>query len=182
MKLVKGTKMPDFTYLSPYAEGEKSFAEFAQGKKTYVVFLRYYGCTVCRLDLHIYAQRMAEFAAKDCNLMVVLQSDPNLVKEEAPLGTFPFEVACDPSQAVYKKFDIEPAKSMLALIGGGLFKALKKMKSAKAFGFEHGEYEGNEQQLPAFFAVDGEMNVLEAHYARNLGDMPMANEVLAKYF
>ena len=35
MKLVKGTKMPDFTYLSPYAEGEKSFAEFAQGTKTY---------------------------------------------------------------------------------------------------------------------------------------------------
>ena len=180
MKLVKGTKMPDFTYLSPYAEGEKNFAEFAQGKKTYVVFLRYYGCTVCRLDLHIYAQRMAEFAAKDCNLMVVLQSDPNLVKEEAPLGTFPFEVACDPSQAVYKKFDIEPAKSMLALIGGGLFKALKKMKSAKAFGFEHGEYEGNEQQLPAMVLVDENGVVTFSHYAKNLVDMPGIDEMLAK--
>ena len=180
MKLVKGIKMPDFTYLSPYAEGPQSFETFAEGKKTYVVFLRYYGCTVCRLDLHIFAQRMAEFAAKDCKLMVVLQSDPNLVKDEAPLGTFPFEIACDPAQEVYKKFDIEPAKSMLALIGGGLFKALKKMKSAKAFGFEHGEYEGNEQQLPAMVLVDENGIIIHSHYAKNLADMPSVDEMLAK--
>ena len=107
MKLNKGVKMPDFQYLSPYAEGPQSFAEYANGKKTFVVFLRYYGCTVCRLDLHIFAQRMAEFTQKGAQLMVVLQSDPNLVKEEAPLGTFPYELACDPSQDVYKKFDID---------------------------------------------------------------------------
>ena len=33
MKLVKGIKMPDFTYLSPYAEGPQSFETFAEGKK-----------------------------------------------------------------------------------------------------------------------------------------------------
>lgn len=179
MKLVKGTKMPDFTYLSPYAEGDQSFEKFAEGKKTFVVFLRYFGCTVCRLDLHIYAQRMAEFAAKDCQLMVVLQSDPNLVKEEAPLGTFPYEIACDPSQSVYKKFDIEPAKNMASLIGGGLFKAVKKMNAAKKFGFEHGEYEGNEQQLPAMVLVDENGIVTFSHYAKNLADLPSVDEMLA---
>ena len=180
MKLVKGTKMPDFTYLSPYAEGEKIFAEFAQGKKTFVVFLRYYGCTVCRLDLHIYAQRMAEFTAKGAQLMVVLQSDPNLVKEEAPLGTFPYEIACDPTQAVYKQFEIEPAKSMLKLIGGGLVSAVKKMNAAKKFGFEHGEYEGNEQQLPAMVLVDENGTITFSHYAKNLVDLPGVDEMLAK--
>lgn len=179
MKLTKGIKMPDFTYLSPYAEGEQSFEAFANGKKTFVVFLRYYGCTVCRLDLHLYAQRMKEFADKDCQLMVVLQSDPNLVKDEAPVGTFPFEIACDPTQAVYKKFDIEPAKSMLAMIGGGLFKAVKKMKAAKAFGFEHGEYEGNEQQLPAMVLVNENGIITYSHYAKNLVDMPGIDEMLA---
>ena len=180
MKLTKGAKMPDFEYLSPYAEGTKTFSEYAQGKKTFVVFLRYYGCTVCRLDLHIFAQRMAEFTAKGAQLMVVLQSDPNLVKEEAPLGTFPYEIACDPAQAVYKKFDIEPAASMGKLIGGGLFKALKKMKAAKKFGFEHGEYEGNEQQLPAMMLVDENGIITFSHYAKNLVDMPGVDEMLAK--
>ena len=180
MKLTKGAKMPDFEYLSPYAEGTKTFSEYAQDKKTFVVFLRYYGCTVCRLDLHIFAQRMAEFTAKGAQLMVVLQSDPNLVKEEAPLGTFPYEIACDPAQAVYKKFDIEPAASMGKLIGGGLFKALKKMKAAKKFGFEHGEYEGNEQQLPAMMLVDENGIITFSHYAKNLVDMPSVDEMLAK--
>ena len=180
MKLTKGVKMPDFEYLSPYVEGTQNFATYANGKKTFVVFLRYYGCTVCRLDLHIFAQRMAEFAAKDAQLMVVLQSDPNLVKEEAPAGTFPYELACDPTQAVYKKFDIEPAASMGKLVGGGLFKALKKMKAAKKFGFEHGEYEGNEQQLPAMVLVDENGIVTFSHYAKNLVDMPSVDEMLAK--
>ena len=172
--------MPDFNYLSPYAEGEKKFSDYAQGKKTFVVFLRYYGCTVCRLDLHIYAQRMAEFTAKGAQLMVVLQSDPNLVKEEAPLGTFPYEIACDPTQAVYKQFEIEPAKSMLKLIGGGLVSAVKKMNAAKKFGFEHGEYEGNEQQLPAMVLVDENGTITFSHYAKNLVDLPGVDEMLAK--
>ena len=180
MKLTKGAKMPDFEYLSPYAEGTKTFCEFANGKKTYVVFLRYFGCTVCRLDLHLYAQRMAEFAAKDAQLMVVLQSDPNIVKAEAPQGTFPYEIACDPTQAVYKKFEIEPAASMGKMIGGGLFKALKKMKAAKQAGFEHGEYEGNEQQLPAMVLVDENGDIAFSHYAKNLVDMPSIDEMLAK--
>ncbi len=179
MKLTKGLQMPDFTYLSPYAEGEKTFADYAGGKKTFVVFLRYYGCTVCRLDLHIFAQRMKEFADRDCQLMVVLQSDPALVKDEAPLGTFPFEIACDPSQAVYRQFEIEPAKNMAALIGGGLFKAVKKMNAAKKFGFTHGEYEGNEQQLPAMVLVDENGTIAFSHYAKNMTDMPSADEMLA---
>lgn len=179
MKLTKGLQMPDFTYLSPYAEGEKTFADYAGGKKTFVVFLRYYGCTVCRLDLHIFAQRMKEFADRDCQLMVVLQSDPALVKNEAPLGTFPFEIACDPSQAVYRQFEIEPAKNMAALIGGGLFKAVKKMNAAKKFGFTHGEYEGNEQQLPAMVLVDENGTIAFSHYAKNMTDMPSADEMLA---
>ena len=179
MKLIKGAKMPDFSYLSPYAEGEQSFAEYAQGKKTFVVFLRYFGCTVCRLDLHIFAQRMKEFQAKDCQLMVVLQSDPDLVKDEAPAGTFPYEIACNPSQSVYKQFEIEPAKSMAALIGGGLFSAVKKMSVAKKFGFSHGEYEGNEQQLPAMVLVDENGTIAFSHYAKNMTDMPSVDAMLA---
>lgn len=180
MKLVKGEKMPEFTYLSPYADGEKKFSEYAAGKKTFVVFLRYYGCTVCRLDLHTYAQRINEFDEKGAKLMVVLQSDPDLVNEEAPLGTFPYEIACDPSQAVYKQFEIEPAKNMLSLIGGGLVSAVKKMNAAKKFGFAHGEYEGNEQQLPAMVLVDENGTITFSHYAKNLVDLPGVDEMLAK--
>ncbi len=180
MKLVRGLAMPNFAYLNPYKEGEMQFSEFAKGKKTYVVFLRYFGCTVCRLDLHIYAQRIKEFTEKNAQLMVVLQSDPTVVAEEAPEGTFPFEIACDPTQAVYKEFEIEPAKNKLALVGSGIFKALKKKKAAKSFGFEHGKFEGNEEQLPAVVLVDENGNITYSHYAKNIADMPSVDDMLAK--
>ena len=179
MKLDKGVKLPDFEYLSPYADGKKSFSDFSGGKKTFLVFLRYYGCTVCRLDLHIYGQRFNEFASKGVNLGVVLQSDPALVAKEAPEGTFPFEIMCDPSQGLYEQFEIKPAKNMLALVGGSLPKALKKMKAAKSFGFEHGEYEGNEQQLPAMFLIGEDGTVLFSHYAKSLADLPDVDSMLA---
>lgn len=180
MKMTSGRQMPDFKYLSPYKEGEQSFADFARGKKTYVVFLRYYGCTVCRLDLHIYAQRFKEFSDKGVQLAVVLQSDPALVKSEAPEGTFPFEIMCDPSMDVYKQLEILPAKSKLALAGGGFLKTVKKMNAAKSFGFEHGRYEGDELQLPAVALISREGVIEYAHYAKNLSDMPTAEEMLAK--
>ncbi|MEG1862222.1 MAG: redoxin domain-containing protein [Oscillospiraceae bacterium] len=180
MKLIKNEKMPDFVYSSPYSQEEKHFSQFANGKKTYVVFLRYFGCTVCRLDLHVYAQRIKEFEDKNAQLMVVLQSEPSLVKGEAPEGVFPFEIACDPSQQVYKQFEIMPAKNKLSLVGSGVFKALKKMKAAKAFGFTHGEFEGDEQQLPAMALVD-ENGILQfVHYAKNLADMPSVDEMIEK--
>lgn len=180
MKLNKGAQMPDFTYLSPYKDEEQTLYSYMEGQKTYVVFLRYFGCTVCRLDLHIYAQRMNEFAAKGAKLMVVLQSDPAVVKEEAPQGTFPFEIACNPSQSLYKEFEIVPAKSKLALAGSGIFQLVKKMKAAKKFGFEHGAFEGDEQQLPAVVLVDENGVIKYSHYAKNLADMPSVDEMLAK--
>ena len=50
---------------------------------------------------------------------------------------------------------------------------------AKACGFVHGVYEGNEQQLPAFFYVDGNGKVLVSHYAKTIVDMPSIDEMLA---
>ena len=37
---------------------------------------------------------------------------------------------------------------------------------------KHGDYEGEELQLPALFIVDNEMNVTFAHYGKAAGDVP----------
>ncbi len=178
MKLLQNQTMPDFEFLNPYKEGTQNLYSYLNGKKTAILFLRYIGCTVCRLDMHIYTQRYREFLEKDAQLIVVLQSNPNIVADEAPEGTFPFLVACDEEMKVYKEFEIEPAKNMLSLIGGGFFSTVKKMKAAKKFGITHGEYEGVEEQLPALFIVDENKNITFSHYAKNLTDMPSFDEML----
>ena len=59
------------------------------------------------------------------------------------------------------------------------FKLLKeKGAKAAACGFSHGDYEGNEQQLPAMFIVDEDRTINYVHYAKNIMDMPTVDEVL----
>ena len=55
-KLTVGGKLPDFTYDTPFASGV-SIADTARkvGGKTALVFLRYYGCTLCQYDIHEFA-------------------------------------------------------------------------------------------------------------------------------
>ena len=111
-----------------------------------------------------------------------MQSKPEIVLRDMSDKTLPYHLVCDPSESIYKELEIgswDPENR-----GEMNEKERERMNMKREImvkeGYAHGEYEGNEQQLPAFFAVDGDLNVLYAHYARNLGDMPLADEVLAK--
>ena len=71
----------------------------------------------------------------------------------------------------------------LGCAGRGIIAALDKLKEkggkAREAGFVHGDYEGNELQLPAMFIVNEDGVVEYANYARNIVDLPTVDEVLA---
>ena len=55
-----------------------------------------------------------------------------------------------------------------------------KRAGVQAAGFKHGDYEGNELQMPAFFHVMPDLTVVEAHYGQHVADIPTIDEMLAK--
>ena len=178
-RICAGERFPEFVFNTHLRDGLSS-AEVLRGKTVFWV-LRYIGCTVCRYDVHLIAQRYAEFCGKDAQVFVVMQSDrahveKDLSESEAAL---PFEIICDPDQSIYTLLAIEPAADMDALLGGQLERLMEKGEQAKACGFSHGDYEGNEQQLPAMFIVNEDGTVLYAHYAKTIMDMPTVDDVLA---
>lgn len=186
-KLETGMKMPNFTVDTVFGTGicrNMTFKQLAEGKPTFFWFQRYIGCPPCRMDVHFLSEAHPEFAARGANIVVVMQSKPEIVLRDMQGQTLPFHLVCDPTESLYKQLEIgsfspESFNNMNDLEKARL---AKKIEGMKTYGYEHGDYEGNEAQLPAFFAVDGQLNVLEAHYSRNLGDVPMAEEVLEKYF
>ena len=178
-KLVKGDKMPNFVLDTAFENGV-SFEKIVGGKPTMFVVLRYIGYTVCRYDVHMITERYDEFVKKGVNVAVVMQSTPAMVQKDLDGATLPFYLVCDDQQEVYKTLDISPAPDMPSLVGTDMAALQAKGAQAAAAGFKHGEYEGNEQQLPAFFFVDGDMTVTEAHYATTIVDMPTVDEMLAK--
>ncbi len=173
MKIQKGTTFPDFTITTHMGES-RQFAEItAQHKKTVLLFLRYYGCTICQLDLQAYAKRYAEFTAKEAEVIIVLQSTPEIVRKGGM--KIPYTVACDPDMTLYRQFEVSPAKGKLGLVS---LKAIQKVRAAKKAGCVHGKSEGEELQLPATFVVDRSGVVIYSHYAKNVADIPSIDHLL----
>ncbi len=84
----------------------------------------------------------------------------------------------DPEQKIYQLLEIRPASSREEMIEGVLDRLKEKGAKAREAGFSHGDYEGNEQQLPAMFIVNEDGIVEYANYAKNIMDMPTVDEVL----
>ncbi len=175
LTLEAGMKMPDFTYDTPFASG-LSFAEECGGRPTVLLFHRYYGCSVCNAAMERLAADYDAVTAAAGQVKVVVQSAPERVREA--MGgekRFPFDVVCDPERTLYERFSVFPADTMFDLAGDDL-QALLPMAAGMFFGSgrEDAPHEGLQDQLPAWFAVDGDGVVRRAHYGESVFDVPDA--------
>ncbi|MBR3127512.1 MAG: redoxin domain-containing protein [Solobacterium sp.] len=179
-RLAAGDKMPNFEFNTGYRTGVTLRGEW-KGKIVLWV-LRYIGCTVCRYDCKLIADRYDEFMKKDAKVFVLMQSDQEHIQNDMKNTNawLPFEIISDPEMNIYKALDIKPAESMEALIGDRMEDLKAKSAKVKEAGFVHGDYEGDEQQLPAMFIIDENDVVTYAHYVANLMDMPNIDDLLAK--
>ena len=177
-RLNQGEKFPNLQFNTANQQGLQVYDVLKE--KTIFWVLRYIGCPTCRLDVHQIAQRYTEIQDAGAQVYVVMQSDPeHIQKDLAKTNTvLPFEIICDPDQVFYSTLSVEAAKSKLQLAGSGVFKVLSKGKAARNAGFNHGDYEGNELQLPALFIVGEDGTAEYVHYARNMADMPAVDDVL----
>ena len=177
-KLVSfGDKAINFTYQTPYGATSTLEEKVQKADKTFLIFLRYYGCTICQLDIRAYRENYQKFLDKNAQILLILQSTPETISESITEEELRFEVACDPEGKLYELYQVGAARSKLGLAS---IKTIRKMQAAKKLGLEHGAYEGNELQLPAVFLLDSGMNVVYAHRAKNAGDMPEIDDLLAK--
>lgn len=176
-KLSKGQKMPDLIYQTAHESGLKlSDAVKRVSGKTAIQFLRYYGCRACQLDIITYTEEYDKIIASGGQVVIVLQSDPKKLAGWTEGTKLPFDIICDPDQTFYKEFEIKPAASKEEMHGP---RSDAKKKKFEELGLVHGEYEGEELQLPATFVVDHDLNITYAHYAKTTDDVPDPAEMAA---
>lgn len=169
-KLTLKAPLPDFTFCTPFESGRTLSQTAGRVKgKTALLFLRYYGCTLCQFDIHQFAQAHTAIAATGGQMLIVLQSDPMRLAEQLKPEDLPFDIICDPERTLYQRFEILPAPSMEKL---GDAYTMEKIQKAAADGFVHGSYEGDELQLPATFVVTPELTLTYVHYGVSAGDIP----------
>lgn len=179
-KLSAGNIFPDYTVTTQFEDGT-TISRIAGGKPLMLVVLRYIGCPSCRYDVHMLQVNYERFAEKGVTVAVVMQSTPESIRAALKDEPLSFPVICDPEYKLYNDLEIKPAGSREEMLGSEetLQKFRKKREAIRELGFIHGEYEGIEEQLPAFFYMNEKLKVITAHYAEGIGDMPTAEEMLA---
>jgi len=170
-----GMKAPDFDFITPWKE-ENNFYNCIEGKKSFLIFLRYYGCRTCQLEMLNLIDDCQKFTDKGAQLFVVLQSDPKVIRDQVKEEEIPFTIICDTYQSFYKKYDVKAAEKAPDQLSAGL---LKKIEQAEKIGLVHGAYEGNELQLPATFLINSNKEIEFVYYGKDSADVPDNDELLA---
>lgn len=169
MKLTVGSTMPNFE-VTTVKKGDTYLKEIVGGRKTAIYFLRYIGCTICQYDLANIQEGYSKLEENGAKAVVVLQSPVDKLQQTA----FSFDIISDPKLELFKELEIVAAPSMEVLVSGT---SMAKMDKAIAAGYAHGEYEGDELQLPATFVVDENLKVLYAKYSKDLDDLPTIDDL-----
>lgn len=179
----QGSKAIDFNYQTAWKENVQLSEKVKEADKTFLIFLRYMGCTSCQVDIMDYSEQYARFKEKNAQIVLVLQSSVEIMRSQTTENNPPFDIVCDPTMSLYQSYEIKAAASKEELIDrnneASMARMAYKRSKAAEHGLTHGAYEGEELQLPAFFLLDSDMNVQQAHYAKTITDMPDVEEMLA---
>jgi peroxiredoxin len=165
--LAIGDKAPDFEFKTPW-DDEVKFHYAVGNNPAVLIFLRYYGCPVCRMEMARIKQEIDLVRQKGWIVFVVLQSAPETIASLIRKDDFPFTIICDPQGKVFQLYGVEAGGIIKYLHPAGLIAAIK----ATCRGFMHGKFEGKETQLPAAFAMTADKVIKYAHYGENISDMP----------
>ena len=160
--LALGDKIPDFDYTTPY-EKDKHFAFETGGRKTLLIFSRYYTCGLCQSLLgELDSNKELLNDAGIEKVYVVMQSAPESLRENlGGSNPYDFEIICDKDERLYKRFEVFPANPISLMASPDLKKTLMAMAANPS----DGKPEGNQNQRPAFFILDKDGIVIKAHYA-----------------
>ena len=181
--LAVGEKLENFVYDSP-----KGTSKTLSGK-TFIIFSRFYECELCRVLLASFTAAYPIFKAMGYDIKFIMQSDIyTLAKHQKK---YPFELIADPECKLYDMYNVFEADgivNMLAgdkliefVIGKNVYKMLNldMIESVNSAMAPAEETDGpRENQLCAFFAVDKNMNITYAHYAKTMTDFPDVKDII----
>ena len=94
-KLAIGNKAPDFKFKTPW-DDEVNFYDAVGNNPAVLIFLRYYGCPVCQMEMAKIKQEIDLARKKGVRVFVVLQSEPEVIASLIKKDDFPFTIICDP--------------------------------------------------------------------------------------
>ena len=118
MKFEVGKKLEPFCCDTICQDGV-SAEDLTEGLPTMFLFLRYYGCRICQLDLRDLDLGYEAVRRAGGRVVAVLQSKRERLEAAAEEKPFPYTGICDPDQKLYKMCIRDSLKIDVSAVGGG---------------------------------------------------------------
>jgi peroxiredoxin Q/BCP len=150
-----GDKAPLFK-LESFNAGTIDLSKLIGSQKIVLIFSRYFGCPICQLDLNTLLERTPEIQKKGGKILYITQSGQKVAKDFIDQKKIPFPVVPSSKDELYKQYGL----GMMTVDAAKQVRV--KVKEAFKMGFQHGEYEGYEQQGPGQFVIDKEGKIIHA--------------------
>jgi peroxiredoxin len=164
-----GEPAPLFT-LASYNAGTVDLQALLGSKKIVLIFSRYFGCPICRLDLLELIENVQKIIEKNTFLMYITQSGSLTANQIIKDLGITFPVIYGTKDEIYTDYGL----GMMNI--STLAKVPSRLKNAKMRGIEHGLSEGWEAQSPGQFIIDKEGKIV--HLESGWLDLPTLFEVL----
>lgn len=172
-KLTIGNRALDFKFNTPW-DDDVDFYDVVGNNPAVLIFMRYYGCPVCQMEMAKIKQEINSAEKKRARVFVILQSAPEIIASLIKEDDFPFTIICDPQGKIFRLYGVEAGGLIKYLHPSGLIAAIKAVSK----GFMHGKFEGKETQLPAAFAMAADKVINYAHHGKNISDMPSLDKIV----
>jgi peroxiredoxin Q/BCP len=131
-----------------------------KGRKTLLIFSRYFGCPVCQLEFDELREFLRDYPS--LKVLYVNQSHPESARKYIEGKDVNFPVIASPKvDGKYSLYELYGISSLGPL---SVIKILLKGRKARKFGKGHGPYEGIETQSPAQFLIDENGKIISAEY------------------
>ncbi len=156
--------MQNFTYDTPTTP-QNDFYKLCEGQKPLVViFLPNFGHPISRSYIKAFVQTHS--ALRKARLACVVRSKPDVIAARLAGVELPFTIICDAESVLYDHFEVQSTTSVF----DWTFAAKRIIDEAKSEGYT--PEKGEAQLLPLTMVFGNEGNVLYAHRARSLTDLP----------
>ncbi|AOP35358.1 hypothetical protein A0128_16825 [Leptospira tipperaryensis] len=166
MRLKTGDNAKAFT-VKDYL-GKTIHLEDLKGKYTLLAFFRNAECALCNLRVHQLLNAYPELQRKGLQILAVFESTEESIKNSVGKKEIPFPLIPDPSNSLYKLYDV--GFSWLGVVKT-ILTGKKEIKEAEGLGFEMKKVPGMKMdRMPAEFLIGPDLRMQIVKFSKKVTD------------
>ncbi len=142
-----------------------------------LVFLRYFGCPFCQMQVVSLREARERFVEAGANVVLVGQGEPERGRAFTASHAVPFPCLLDRDRALYRAYGLGRGTAMQIFSPRVAVPFVRANLHPETM--QRGLRGGSFTQMPGTFVVDREGTIRMAHRNRHIGDSPSTDALLA---